>query len=166
MAVTAVRAGDVVVVVQRFADADGNRLFTDVEVREARHQRAGVEIVDPLLEQANRHHLPIHREQFVLADLEAGERRVQLVGCRHAGTPDIWASTWKIAAKSLLGEPHAARGGEQLVGDGRGRQRHVEPPPHLERQRHVLLHHVHVEPRFVRHVAGPSARGTAPSATR
>ena len=65
MAVTAVRAGDVVVVPQRLADADGDGFFADIQVREARHQRAGVQIVHLLLEQANHQHLPVHVERLL-----------------------------------------------------------------------------------------------------
>src|SRR6185503_11309924 len=130
VAVTAMRAGDVVVVVQRFAHADGNRLFPDVEMREARHQRTCVEIVDALLEQANRHHLAIEREQFVLADPKAGQRRVQLIRCRHAGTPDILASTWKIAAKSFSVSPIPLKKmrnslATDVVGSGTARRRPI-----------------------------------------
>jgi hypothetical protein len=72
MAVTAMRARDVVVFGERLADADGNRFLADVEVREPRHQRASVEVVDALLEEADRHHLAIEAHQLVLADVETG----------------------------------------------------------------------------------------------
>ena len=58
----AVRARDVVVRSQRLADADGDRFLADVQVREAGHQRARVEIVDPFLEQADGHHLAVHAQ--------------------------------------------------------------------------------------------------------
>src|SRR5690349_14723624 len=104
----AMRARDVVVPPQRLADADRDRLFADVEMRQPRHHRARVEIVDALLEQTNPDHLPIEPQQLVFADLQAGEGVVQLIrGRGHAGTPDIWASTWKIAAKSLSVSPIA-----------------------------------------------------------
>jgi hypothetical protein len=57
--VAAVRARDVVVLPERLAHPDGNGLLADVEMRQARHQRARVQVVDALLEQANRHHLAI-----------------------------------------------------------------------------------------------------------
>src|SRR5262245_37306713 len=102
------RAGDVVVFPQRFAHADGDCLFTDIEVRETGHHRAGIEIVDALLEQTNRDHLSIQPQQLVLADLQ---RRVLSASCvgghGYAGTPDICASTWKIAAKSFSVSPIA-----------------------------------------------------------
>jgi hypothetical protein len=57
---------DVVLPAERTADADGDRLFPDRQVREARHQRAGVEIVHTFFEEPNRRHLPVHPEQSFL----------------------------------------------------------------------------------------------------
>ena len=74
----AVRAGDVVVRAKSLADADGDRFLADIKVRETRHQGAGVEIVDPLFEQADREHLAV-RAQW-RAGLDAGRR-----GCGRCG---------------------------------------------------------------------------------
>src|SRR4030095_4837817 len=102
------RTGDVVVLPQRLTDADGDRLFADVEVGETGHQRASVEIVDALFEQPDRPNLSIEAQQRVLADLQAAEGLVQLIGRHgHAGTPDICASTWKMDAKSFSVSPIA-----------------------------------------------------------
>jgi hypothetical protein len=68
VAVSPVGAGDVVVRAQRFADADGNGFLADVQVSQPGHQRASVEIVDPFLEQPDRHHLVVEADQLVVAD--------------------------------------------------------------------------------------------------
>ena len=73
VAVATVGAGDVVVGAQRLADADCDRLLADVEVRQARHEGARVQIVDPLLEEADGQHLTVHPQQLV--DAWAGCRR-------------------------------------------------------------------------------------------
>ena len=93
MAVPAMRAGDVVVPLQRFAHADRDGFFADIEVREPGHERPRVEVVDALLEEPDGDHLSIEPEQHVLADFEARQGRVERIGCRHTGTPDILAST-------------------------------------------------------------------------
>ena len=66
----AMGAGDVVVAAERLADADGDRFLTDIQVGEAGHQGAGIEVVHPLFEQANRQHLAIHAHE--LSGLDAG----------------------------------------------------------------------------------------------
>src|SRR5262245_53022466 len=96
------RAGDVVVGPQRLAHTDGNRLLADVEVREPRHQRAGVEVVDALLKQTDRHHLAIEPEQLLGRDVGRGG-----LDGTHAWTPASWASTWNTAAKSFSARPVA-----------------------------------------------------------
>jgi len=78
MSVAAVRAGDVVVRAKSLADADGDRFLADIKVRETRHQGAGVEIVDPLFEQADGHHLAVHAQE--LPGLDAGRG-----GVGHSG---------------------------------------------------------------------------------
>ena len=60
--VAAMRAGDVIVGPQRGTDADGNRLFADIQVRQARHQSSRIEVIGMLLEQANSEHPPVHIE--------------------------------------------------------------------------------------------------------
>src|SRR3989454_4796172 len=62
MAVSAMRARDEVVAAQRLADADGDGLLADVEVGEAWHLRALVELVHLLLEGADLRHLAVHVE--------------------------------------------------------------------------------------------------------
>src|SRR5207247_433621 len=70
MAVPAVRARDEVVAAQRLAHAHGHALLADIEVGEARHLRALVQLVHLLLEGANLRHLPIKVE--VLLEVEPG----------------------------------------------------------------------------------------------
>ena len=68
VAVTAVGAGHIVVGVQGLAHAHSDGFLADVQMRQPRHQRAGIEIVDPFLEQPDRHHLPVEADQLVVAD--------------------------------------------------------------------------------------------------
>ena len=56
------RARDVVVTAQRRAHPDRHRFLADVEMGQARHLRALVELVHLLLECANLRHLAIHME--------------------------------------------------------------------------------------------------------
>src|SRR5712691_633562 len=104
--VTAMRAGDVVVLAERHTDADGDGFLADVEMREARHLRTAVELVDALFEGTNRRHPAVRVEP----PLDRGiGRELRLPHSAHvaapAGTPDIWASTSKRTAKSLSSRP-------------------------------------------------------------
>ena len=85
MAVAAVRAGDVIVLPQSLADSDGNRLLANVKVGDARHARAGVELVGRLLKRAYFDHLligiePMFSVQFSLT-------RIGIVRFTHSFTP-------------------------------------------------------------------------------
>jgi len=62
VAVAAMRARDVVVLPKCGADADCNCFLADVEVGEARHLRASVELVHLLLEEPNRRHPTVQVE--------------------------------------------------------------------------------------------------------
>src|SRR5919197_1290295 len=75
VAVTAVRRRDPVVAAQCAADADGDGLLADVEVRQARHLRAAVELVGVLLEQPDQRHPAVHVERQLRVDLDASRRR-------------------------------------------------------------------------------------------
>src|SRR5688572_2743227 len=97
VAVTAVRARDVVVVPQRLADADGNRFLADIEVRQAWHQRAGVEIVHALFEQPDGHHPVVEANQLVGRDVGRG-----LLRGGHALTPESAARTLNAAAQAPI----------------------------------------------------------------
>ena len=59
---TAMRAGDVVGALERFAHAHRDRFFADVKMRQAGHQRPRVELVDLRFELADRDHLPVHAQ--------------------------------------------------------------------------------------------------------
>src|SRR6185436_10073793 len=127
----AMRAGDVVVPAQRLADADGDRLFTDIQVGQSGHHGACIEIVDALFEQTDRHHLPVEPQQLLFSDFQASESVVQLIGRHgHAWTPDICASTWKMAAKSFSVSPIARAAvryslATDVVGNGTPRRRPI-----------------------------------------
>ena len=146
----AVRGRDPVVAAERGAHADGDRLLADVEVREAGHLRAAVELVRLLLEEAD-------------AASSAGTSRAQapspIVGprtrsrsCDHLRLrrrPST-ASTSKSTAKSRspMPIPFAAVSSSfvtAVVGSGTS-----SSPAELEGEVHVLLHHVAVEPDLVR----------------
>jgi hypothetical protein len=57
--VTAVRAGNVVVAPQRFANAHGDRLLADIQMGKTGHLGAEIELIDLLVEATDLHHLPI-----------------------------------------------------------------------------------------------------------
>ena len=59
------RAGDVIVRPESFADADGNRLLADVQVGKPRHQGPRVQIVHLVFKHANSEHLPVHTKPKV-----------------------------------------------------------------------------------------------------
>jgi hypothetical protein len=81
VAVPAVRARDEVVPAQGLAHADGHRLLADVEVGQARHLRALVQLVHLLFEGADLSHLAKHVE--VLLKLHPGFERLR----RHRQVP-------------------------------------------------------------------------------
>src|ERR1700694_2499392 len=85
MPVSAVGAGDVVVRLQRLANAQRYRFLALVKVRQARHQSAEVKIVGALLEFPDAYHLPVHPQQPIDSDVGAvfpvsGNRRLSCVG--------------------------------------------------------------------------------------
>src|SRR5437588_1298862 len=101
--VPAMRRRDPVVAPKSRADADCDRLLTDVEMRQAGHLGAAVELVRLLLEEADQHHSPVHLEREIRLDVH--RRR----GPGHADTsvftPDIAASTSNSTAKSFSPTP-------------------------------------------------------------
>src|SRR5580704_750488 len=103
VSVAAVGARDVVRASERLADAGRDRVFADVQVSEPRHQRAGIEVVDPLLEQPDRHHLPVHVQQVF--DVDSARRLSLFRGYAHLWTPAIRASASKTIAKSWRARP-------------------------------------------------------------
>src|SRR5512141_235918 len=114
MSVPTVCAGDVIVDVECFADADSNRLFPAIEMRQSRHQRAGIEFVDLLLEETNPHHLPIRLQPLLFLG-ESASAGFGL-GCSHGHcrlppdvpgvvTPDVAAKTANMQANSSFVQP-------------------------------------------------------------
>src|SRR5712692_7626676 len=103
--VATMRAGDVVISAERFADPNRYPFFAHIQVCETRHQGASVELIHLLLEQANAHHTPVHPEP--LFDAGRGIGLGRLSGNRHFATPDIRANTSKITAKSCFARPMA-----------------------------------------------------------
>ncbi len=96
-------AGDVIVGVQRFADPHGDGFLTYIKVREARHQRASVQIVHLFFEQPDHQHAPVHVQVQIGAGSRIGFRRIDGGGHRSYSrlrTPDILASTSNTTAKS------------------------------------------------------------------
>src|SRR5258706_1707013 len=119
VSVTTVRAGDVVVDAQGFADSNRDSFFAAIQVRESRHERTGVNLVHLLFEQADAHHLAGGVEPL-FSFCRSGAACFGLGGCsRHfclrpvflppavtgVVTPDIAASTSNMQAKSYLVQP-------------------------------------------------------------
>ena len=59
----AMRAGDVIIAPQRFADSDGDCFFADVKMRKARHHRARIQLIHLFFEEPNPLHVAIHAQQ-------------------------------------------------------------------------------------------------------
>src|SRR4030095_7810116 len=96
---------------ERLAHADRDRFFSDVEVRQARHQRTGIEVVDAFFKEANRHPPLVEAEQFFFSYIYCGIVR-HLRGGGHAGTPESLASKWKRpleSSRSAMRPPIAPR---------------------------------------------------------
>src|SRR5579864_9680244 len=103
MTVPAMRTGDVVVAMQRLANSHGNRFLADVQMRQARHHRARVQLIHLLLEEADHLHAAIHAQPLFAAFSRVRHR---LLACRfHLPIPDIRASTSNITAKSFFTRP-------------------------------------------------------------
>ena len=123
MPMSAMRAGDVIVAAQRFANAHGDGFLTDIQVSEAGHERAGVEIVDLLLEEADHDHAPVHAEK---------QLRLSIGDVTHLLTPDMRASTSNTMAKSFFARPMRSRRRQHFVGRGGSRQRNVHLAAQLQ----------------------------------
>src|SRR5580704_7125831 len=108
----AMGAGDVVVDVQGFADADGDGLLAAVEMCEAGHERARVEFVHLLFKQADAHHLAIGAQPLGFfcdlgnfGRLGGGHGHFLPPAVTGVVTPDMAASTSNMQAKSYLVQP-------------------------------------------------------------
>src|SRR5947199_89324 len=103
MPVTAVRAGDVVGLPQRFANPNRHRFFPDIQIRQSRHQRAHIELVHLVFKLADHHHAPIDARPVVRFD--AFNHLALIRGNGHWETPAIFAKTANTTAKSLSATP-------------------------------------------------------------
>src|SRR5579864_4312763 len=108
--VTAVRAGDAILDTQRLADSHRDGFLAVVQVRQARHQCACVELVHLLFKQTNAHHLPVHVQP--LLDSGTGRYIRLTAGDGHfpapdLARPDMWANTSNTTAKSCSSRPIA-----------------------------------------------------------
>src|SRR5438067_4777740 len=119
--VAAVRRRDPVLAPQRRAHADGDRLLTDVEMRQAGHLRAAVELVRLLLEEPDQRHPAVHLEREIGAELGARGGQAHGATRRVSGGED-----------SLPGEPGGSpgapskkgvRGGDMVSPTGASRRR-------------------------------------------
>src|SRR6185503_11327920 len=72
-------------------------------MRKTRHQRPRIQIVDSLFEEPYRDHLFVHVQEPIGGNLWCSLQIVRRHG--HADTPDIWANTAKITAKSRSAKP-------------------------------------------------------------
>src|SRR5579859_924001 len=95
---SAMRAGDVVVVVERGAHAHGHRLLADVEVGQPRHLAAAIQVVDLLFEMTDPEHAAIQLE----GEVGIGDLRAQSLW-----PPAIASRALKRIAKSCFSRPSA-----------------------------------------------------------
>jgi hypothetical protein len=68
MPVTAMSARNVIVAPKSLANSNCYRFFANVQMREARHERARVKLVYIFLKQPNPNHLSIHMQELFVAD--------------------------------------------------------------------------------------------------
>ena len=94
MAVAAVGAGDVIVLPQCFAHADGNRFFADIEMGESGHLGAEVELVDLFFEQADFQHLAVEVKPALVVKLaQSCGLRLGFLGLSHqCVTANNWST--------------------------------------------------------------------------
>src|SRR5262249_23922239 len=63
--VARMRAGDVVILIEGFAYADGDRFLTYIKVSETGHEGPGVEVIHLLFEEPDHDHPPIHMKPLL-----------------------------------------------------------------------------------------------------
>src|SRR5713226_842938 len=98
-----VRARNVVVPAQRFANSHRHRFFPDVKVRQPRHQRPRIEFIHLLFELPDHHHPPVHPDPVLRFHVGL---RFGLIHCHcHGFTPDICAKTSNTTARSFSTNP-------------------------------------------------------------
>src|SRR5690348_9918350 len=107
---SAVRAGDVVGLLQRFTNPYRHRFFSDIQVRQTRHQRACIKFVHLFFKLANHHHAPVNAHPLLGFDSVNNFRLVRSNGHWEApdtfvDSPDICAKTSNTIAKSFSSRP-------------------------------------------------------------
>src|SRR5580700_1493559 len=114
VSVAAVRAGDVIVNAQSFANAHGNGFFAAVQMGKSGHECASVNLVHLFFKQTDAHHLAIGvKPLLLLGSGFAASCGVGSNGCHFflgpavtgVVTPDIAASTSNMQAKSYFVQP-------------------------------------------------------------
>src|SRR5581483_10811603 len=105
--VPAVRRRDPVVPAERGAHADRDPLLADVQVRQARHLRAPVQLVRLLLEEPDQRHPGVHLARELRVEHGGRRDRVHTVAPARMSVsrPAIEASTSKRTAKSRVPMP-------------------------------------------------------------
>ena len=96
---------DVIVWLERFTDANGNRFLAYIKVGKAGHERAGIEVINLLFEEPDHDHAPIHMKPLLGFNFRLSLRPIYS-GC-HFETPDIFSNTLKMIAKSCSASPMA-----------------------------------------------------------
>src|ERR1700687_2394544 len=103
MAMSPVRARDVVVPAKRLANSHRHCFFANVKVRKPGHQCPCVKFVYLFFELPDHHHPPIHPHPLLGFHIHCG---FGLIRCNcHGFTPDICAKTLNTTAKSFSTSP-------------------------------------------------------------
>src|SRR6185503_13309291 len=72
MTMTAMGTGNVIFFIECFTDPDSNCLFTNIQMCQAGHLRALIQLVDLLLECANLEHLLVHLQPLLAIYIRQG----------------------------------------------------------------------------------------------
>ena len=76
VSVPAMRARDVVIIIEGFAYADGDRFLTYIKVGETGHEGSRVQIIHLLLEEPDHDHPPIHMKPLLGFDFRLSFRSI------------------------------------------------------------------------------------------
>ena len=117
VSVTAVRAGDVVLVGERRAHTCRRGFLTNRHMHEAGHFALFEQVTQTFFELADRLHGTVHLEQFVLANLCGCHTRALLLGSAvwkdgpslHSPKPGEW-SILRLGAQNKVPWPHFSQG--------------------------------------------------------
>src|SRR5713226_1629879 len=103
MPMAPVRARNVIVRPQRFANSHRHCFLANVKVRQPRHQRPRIKFIHLLFKLPDHHHPPVHPHPVLGLSFRFG---FGLIRCYcHGFTPDICASTSNSTAKSFSTNP-------------------------------------------------------------